>query len=927
MVEQSKRVLGWTVFGLAILILLTFSMISGAYTALQWFISQGYGDVWWKTRIAQVQFYFVGLSVSVLLYALNYWFGSARIRANFGGSRLSSQLRVLYLGAPLLPAVFVHGPSFAALWDEYVLFRHGGQFGLVDPILGVDASFYMFALDFYTALLNWFRVLFVFTALYSVALYLVPLQGVDLASNKRRFQEVLNLGVSQLSLSVALFILATAATSYFGRYALLYDGGSDKLAGAAYADVHARMGAYVVFAVLGVVLALTTAAAGFTRRWKAPAVAAGVWVVVYVVLLRIYPWAVQTISVSPNELSAETPFIEHSIKFTRVGYALDAVDKQPFDAHEVVNAAALNRNPTIVKNIRLWDYRPVRSTYKQLQEIKPYYEFADVDIDRYRVNGEIRQVLISARELNHNELPSRARSWIQSHLQYTHGYGVVVSPTNRVTPAGLPELWVKDFPPQIVDGMPKIKRPGIYYGELTNEYAVVGTATKEIDYPRDQDFAPTQYNGKGGVRLGTGLRRLLLAWQFDTWKLLVSDEVKPDSRILFNRQIHQAVRSIAPFLVFDQDPYIVIGDDGNQYWIMDAYTTSDRFPYSQRFDREVFSRVSGSGKQSNFTQFAGINYIRSSVKVVIDAYDGTIKFYRFDPKDPVLRAWSSFFPGIFQPMSAMPAFLKAHLRYPEMMFLLQAGIYSDYHMDHPQAFYNREDRWQIATEQYSGRTRKVEPYYTVIKLPGQTEPEYILMLPFVPKSKQNLIAWMAARCDFVPGEGREERYGQLVVLDFPRARQFYGPIQIESRIDQDADISRDLTLWNQEGSQVIRGNLLVIPIENSLLYVEPVYLQSTQSPFPELKRVVVADSNSVVMRETLAEALSALTSGSVRVAGNVSTSGAGSQGRDEALREIARGARNALNRARRAAGEGKWKDYGREMETLEGLLNRMSRSE
>ena len=939
--KDSPPLYRWALAALLLALLSAFTMVSGAFTSLEWFASHGAADVWWKTRLIQVAFYLIGTVTAYALYCANYLFGTLRIRGHFGGARFAPALRLLYLGIPLLPALLIHGPSAAALWDEYVLFQHGGPFGVTDPILNRDASFYMFSVDFYTALIDWLRVTFVFQMLYSGALYLIPLRGVDVAANPGRLQSVTNLLVSHVAISAGFFILATAANAYFGRFMLLYDGGSDKLAGAAFTDVNARMGAYTVFFVLGILLAFTTAAAGFTRRWTPPAVAAGVWVLVYVVLLRVYPGVVQAISVRPNEMNAEKPFIEHSIRFTRMAYNLDRVNKRPFDPAGTVQAAALNRNPTIVKNIRLWDYRPVRATYRQLQEIKRYYEFHDVDIDRYTVNGELRQVLISARELNQERLPARAKSWIQAQLQYTHGFGVVASPTNRVTPAGLPELWVKDFPPQVLPGLPEIKRPGIYYGELTDQYAVVRTGMEEIDYPRGQDFALTRYEGKGGVALGAGLRKLLLAWQFDTWKLLVSKEVKTDSRLLYNRQIHRAVRLLAPFLEFDDDPYIIMGKDGRLYWMMDAYTTSSKFPYSQRFDREVFSRVTGAGKSDNFSRFANINYIRNSVKVVIDAYDGTIRFYAFDKKDPVLGAWSSFYPKLFRPLSEMPTFLLEHLRYPEMLFLIQAGIYSDYHMTNPQAFYNREDRWELATEQYAGKTRKVEPYYTVIKLPGETKPEYILMLPLVPKGKQNLIAWMAARCDFgaLPPDstaaGKQPapelvptRYGELVVLDLPRARQFYGPIQIESRIDQDAEISPQLTLWNQEGSQVIRGNLLVIPIENSLLYFEPIYLQSRQSPFPELKRVVVADSNSVVMRETLEEALSALVSGSVS-AGDGTRPGpmASEQEKQQNTRDLARDARNTLRRARKAAGEGRWSDYGKELERLDETLNRMGRGQ
>ncbi len=925
---------GVAVAGLFVAIV-AFAIASGAFTTHAWFASQGAAEVWWKLRLFQWSLFGAGVLAALSLYGLNFAIASLRLRRHFPHQGLTPGQGRLLLGVGALLSVIWHGPSLVIFWEKFVLFQHGVSMGTADPILQRDASFYMFALPFWTDLVAWLRTLVFFQLLYALLLHVFLLSDWTRQTDSRQRAALLYLPISQAGLWGGLFLLSIAAGAYLARFTVLFEGGSDRLAGAAYTDVQARMGAYGVFAVLGGCLALATALAAFARRWIVPVSVAGVFVLLYVVLLGIYPWAVQGITVRPNELNAEKPYIEHNIRFTRLGYRLENVNKRSFDPEGTLRADVLARNPTIVQNIRLWDYRPIKATYRQLQEIKPYYEFFDVDIDRYRVNGELRQVLISARDLNHRALAGRVQSWIQTQLQYTHGYGVVMSPTNRVTGAGLPELWVKDFPPHVGPGLPELKRPGIYFGELTDQYAVVRTTMEEIDYPRDQDFAPTRYDGSGGVPLGSGLRKLLLAWQFDTWKLLVSREVTHESRLLYNRNIHRAVRLLAPFLRFDHDPYIVMARDGRLYWILDAYTVSSSFPYSRRFDAEVFGRVSGSGKNNDFKQLAGINYIRNSVKVVIDAYDGQVRFFRFDEQDPVLRSWTAFFPGLFRPLSEMPEFLLPHLRYPEMLFLVQAGIYSDYHMDNAHSFYNREDRWHVATEQYAGRTRRVEPYYTVIRLPGEKQAEYILMLPFVPAGKQNLIAWMAARCDFASPVSQSGRrpggpprvggpdagaYGEILVLDFPRSRQIYGPIQIESRIDQDAEISPQLTLWNQEGSQVIRGNLLVIPIENSLLYFEPLYLQSRQSPFPELKRVVVADSRSVVMRETLSEALSALVSGSTGGGGRHDLGGPTDTG------VLARQAQIGWRRARRAAGEGRWVDYGRELERLEELLSRLGRA-
>ncbi len=905
-----------------LLLFSSFNFISYNYTSLLWFESQEQAALWWKVWSRQVQFYLLGFGLACAGYYASYLVGGYRIRNRFGAS-IPGSLRLLFLGAPIFLALVVHGPSFASMWQEHVLASAPGtEFGVKDPLFNRDASFYMFQLDWYTGLLNWARTYLSLLAIYSAVLYLFPLQGLDFERDRRRFLDVFNLSLTHLGVIAGLFILMLAFDSWVTRYSLVFNGGSTRVAGASYTDVNARVPAYMVLFYLGLVLSVVVTASSFLRTWKAPVFTTGGWLAVYFIMIKVYPWAVQTITVDPNELTVEQPFIERSIKYTRIGYGLDKVKKTRFNAGNTVSAKALNRNPTIVKNIRLWDYRPIKATYRQLQEIKPYYEFRDVDIDRYMVNGELRQVLLSARELELSELPLRARSWIRSHLQYTHGYGVVMSPTNRITREGQPEFWIKDFPPKSRSGLPEVKQPGIYYGEGTNDYAVVKTSMKEIDYPRDQDFATTQYAGKGGVKLGSGLRKLLISWQFDTWKLLVSREVQTDSRVLFNRNIHRAVRRLAPFLKFDDDPYMVVGKDGKLYWMMDAYTTSTKFPYSRRFDRAIFNRL---GAQRRFRRAANINYIRNSVKIVIDAYNGNASFYLFDEKDPVIRAWKTFLPGLFKPMKEMPEFLKPHLRYPVFQFMVQAGVYAKFHMEKAATFFNDEDLWEIATELYSGSAQQVEPYYLVTKLPGETKPEYILMLPFVPRGKDNLIAWMAARCDYGPGKDGG-KYGQIMLLDFPRSRQFYGPQQIESRISQDADISKDLKLWKSASSTVIRGNLLVIPIEDSVLYVEPLYLrsQASSSTIPELKRVIVADAQSVVMRESLSGALSALTRQSVRVAPGLDP-GRGGQPRGLNTVETARNARAALRRARRAAGDGRWEEFGKAMAELEKLLGQLSK--
>lgn len=932
--QQTRNYLVTAVFVIAFLFISFFSFISYTYTTYLWFDSLGQVGVWWNTWTAGVKFYLLGAGAALPGYLLCFWGARFAMRHQLPGGRFSTAVNVLFALGALAVALLLHGPMFSSLWQDWVLFAHAPDYGQTDPIFGRDISFYMFHLEWYRSLLAWGKTYLVFLAIFSVVLYVVPWQGTDFSRYPNWYREALRAGLAQLGVLAGLFALLYAFDAYFERFALLYGEPGSVVAGASYTDVHARAPAYTIFFYAGIVVSVMLMASGFLRKIILPGLVAGAYVGLRILVLGFYPYIVQTLQVNPNEFTAEEKYIEHSLEYTRLAYGLERVNSRRIEAGGAVDGAMLRRNATTVKNIRLWDYRAIRDTFKQLQEIRPYYEFNDVDIDRYMVDGEMRQVMLAARELNLDELPEQARNWVQTRLQYTHGYGLVMAPSNRVNSEGLPELWVKNFPPASAPGAPTVKRPGIYFGELTNDYIIVNTRMKEIDYPLEENFAETNYEGKGGIEIGAGLRRLLLAWQFsDTFRILVSSEINSESRLLFHRNIETAARKLAPFLQFDPDPYLVAGEDGNLYWMIDAYTVSDKFPYSQHFDLDYFARMPESRRNRRYGGFYRANYLRNSVKVVVDAYDGTISLYRFDNQDPVIRAWEGFLPGLIKPLEEMPEFLRRHVRYPESLFLVQAAVYTDYHMKDAQAFYNREDRWQIAREAYAdSRDRQfVEPYYTVIKFPGEDREEYILMLPFVPNNKDNMIAWMAARCDWRPlaaADGTSSNtYGEILLFDFPRTKQIYGPNQIESRIEKDAEISRDLTLWGQQGSRVLRGNLLVIPIEDSLLYVEPLYLESEQSRFPELKRVIVGDARSVVMRESLSASLGALTSSRI-------TLGEGPAAADGTLevpaaprdaKVLAREAREAIRRARRAAGEGKWNEFGRSMQELEDILGRMER--
>jgi uncharacterized membrane protein (UPF0182 family) len=534
--------------------------------------------------------------------------------------------------------------------------------------------------------------------------------------------------------------------------------------------------------------------------------------------------------VRPNELTAETPYIARAIAATRAGFGIDRVREREFPATPL-DPGAVARQQATIDNVRLWDYRPMLRTLGQIQTLRPYYTFADVDVDRYTIAGRQRQVMLAARELSVARLPEAARTWVNEHLVYTHGYGLVMTPVNRFTGEGMPEFFIKDIPP--VTSVPlRLDRPEIYFGELTTGYVVVNTAVPELDYPRGDDNVYAHYQGRGGIRL-SALARLAMAYRFGDVRLALSRDIGPQSRLLFRRQIVARARQIAPFLRYDRDPYLVLAD-GRLVWILDAYTATDRYPYA--------------------TRYGDVNYIRNSVKVVIDAYEGHVTFYLMAPEDPLARTFARVFPTLFRPVAEMPPAIAAHLRYPVDLFELQAQVFATFHMRDPQVFYNREDAWQIPSEVFGNETVRVEPYYVTMRLAEASAPEFVLILPFAPAGRDNMIAWMAARND-------PPHYGELIVYRFPKARIVFGPMQIEARINQDATIAQQLTLWNQQGSQVIRGNLLVIPIEDGLLYVEPLFLQAERSQLPELKRVIVASGAAVVMAPTLEAALAGLLGG------------------------------------------------------------------
>ena len=727
------------------------------------------------------------------------------------------------------------GVSASAEWQTLLLYQHAQPFGIADPLFGRDIGFYVFQVPLWQRALRWSFGIILLTLVTTALVYFL---GRVLVLTSRGPVITARARAHLLGL-VAILLFAKAADFWLDRYELLYSQ-RGAVFGATYTDVHATLPALQWLAVLAALCGLTALVHVFRRSARPVLAGLMVLVVGWMVGVWAFPTLVQRLRVAPNALVAESPYIAHHIGLTRRAFALDRIEERDFPAQETLTAADLARNAPTLKNVRLWDQAPLLATFAQLQEIRTYYRFVDVDNDRYTIDGEYQQVMLSARELSYQNLPREVqggqdadRQWINEHLQYTHGYGAVVGPVNRITAEGLPELYIKDIPPASRTSL-RMTRPEIYFGEVSNEYVFVRTRSQEIDYPAaaGDENVYTTYGGQGGVPVGSFWRRLLLSIRFGSYRILLSPEITSESRVLFNRQVGERVRRIAPFLRFDSDPYLVIRDNGRLAWLLDGYTVTDRFPYSER--------VPGLG-----------NYVRNAVKVAIDAYDGTVHFYVADAEDPLVRAYSAMFPGLLAPIDAMPADLRAHVRYPEEQFNVQTRVFGRYHVTNALRFFQNDDLWTVPTGQTNEQSLPSEAYYVIMRMPGESKAEFLLLQPMIPISRPNMIAWVAARND--PGV-----YGSTRVYRFPSETTIFGPAQIEARIDQDPIISEQFTLWRNSGSNVIRGNLIVVPVGDSLIYLQPIYLQSTGSAFPEFRRIVVASPRQVVWGETLTQALTLL---------------------------------------------------------------------
>jgi hypothetical protein len=743
-------------------------------------------------------------------------------------------------------------------WSRILLYFYPTPFKESEPLFGHDISFYIFSFPVWELLDFWLMGLFLFGLVAVLLIYLLAgdsfSQGKFPGFSQGQRRHLYRLGAGMAAIVAVRFWLS--------RYELLYSTRGVSY-GASYTDVTAQLpvntGLSLLTGAIAIWMVIQTIF-GF-RHFKVAGQGVLVMLGLYLAVVGVadigVPAAVQRFAVQPNELARERPYIERSIALTRAAFALKSIDVETFNPKGELTTASLAKGNLTIRNIRLWDERPLLETNRQLQQIRLYYKFPDADIDRYTLKQDVgtekQQVLISARELDYSAVPEQAKTWINQHLIYTHGYGFTISPVNTVGPGGLPDYFVKDIGTDANDksalktssesirvSIP-IGKPRIYYGEITNNYVMSSTKARELDYPSGNDNVYNTYDGKGGVRLSSWWRQLLFAQYLKDWQMLLSRNITFESKLLFRRNINQRIRAIAPFLRYDQDPYLVVAnasevDDAqtqnNLYWIVDAYTTSDRYPYSDPGKNEF-------------------NYIRNSVKVVVDAYHGDVNFYIADPQDPIINTWSAIFPRLFKPLDAMPTALRSHIRYPMDFFSVQSERLLTYHMTDPQVFYNREDQWQVPQEIYGTEPRTVQPYYLIMKLPTAQSEEFILLLPFTPPQRNNLIAWLAARSD-------GEDYGKLLLYQFPKQELVYGIEQIEALINQDPVISQQISLWNRQGSRALQGNLLIIPIEQSLLYVEPLYLEAERNSLPTLVRVIVAYGNRIVMAETLEQALQSI---------------------------------------------------------------------
>jgi len=920
--KRNKSNVFWGIF--IGLLSLGFFWFMGFWGEALWFRSLGYENRFWLKIIYSGVCALAGILIS------------------FGGTYLltlpiSKNFKYIKW-VTILVATFSGGMWGYSNWDVILKFLNSVPTNMMDPIFGKSIGFYLFTLPF----LDIIYVLFFTISFLSIAASIIATfvrlgpQGIFFYLPPSVSESTKSLHNS-LYLNSSVFLLVLAFGKFLSKYHLMYSS-SGVVFGPGWTDTNILIPAFNIVVVLMVLMSiviiipyLRNKYKNLFNRFRINATNSPIFIMggtgVFVILiwflgLTAIPGLFEALVVKPSEITYERPYITNNIKFTRYGFGLNKVKTKEFPENGTFTMNTVKNNPVIFNNIRLWDWRALDATYRQFQGFRLYYQFSHVDVDRYNINGNYRQVMVSAREMDINNLPAQSQTFVNKRFQYTHGYGITMSTVNEFTPQGLPHLLIKNIPTESEDSTLDVTQPRIYYGELTNTPVIVNSKEKEFDYPNGNENVYNRYNGKGGVRLSNLWRKFLFGWKYDGTQLLFSDYPTDNSRIMFHREIGERIRLLAPFLKFDNDPYIVL-DNGNLYWMIDAYTTSDYFPYGEPFasDESIgYGEGSSSGNLYNTISgiFNGDNYIRNSVKVVVNAYNGSVNFYVFDKNDPLIKAWSKIYPGLFKPESELTKGLLAHIRYPQDMLLTQGIIYEKYHMTDPTVFYNQEDIWVRATEKYYSSIQPVEPYFIIWQLPGSDKPQFSLILPFTPKNRQVLIGWIAGLCD-------PDNYGELITYQFPKGKMITGPQQVETKIDQDSYLSGQLTLWDQRGSNVIRGNVLAIPVANTLFYVEPIYLQAETAAYPELRLVVVMHGDDMSYAQTFDQALNKFFNASSTnnpPPQEVSTTQTSTSTTSNS--DLIQQANEAFNNYLKFSGQKKFNEAARELGKLQDALNKLS---
>lgn len=911
----TRQKTAWSVSGILLgLLTILFFWFMGFWGEKLWFDQLGYGERFWTVWLSEI-FLFAGTFVAGtgIIYLLTV--------------RLTRD--VVYLG--ILSALIgglISGFYWASNWEVVLAFMHRITTDMTEPILNHQTGFYLFSYPFLQAIYTYLLILLIIAA------------GAAVIRFAYLRSRVLKIGgtmpgkmpLCALYVLVGIFLLVLAFGKFLARFGILFSE-YGIVSGPGWTDVNIRLPMLNVIMVLtilgGVALIIAGVSPSFRNRFNIKSVQpdfssmiiiAGSVFAGWILLLGAAPMLLQWLKVEPNEITLEQPYIEHNIRFTQSGYHLDKVEKKEYDVSSEFNRSNIEENRNLFSNIRLWDYRALDAVFKQFQEIRLYYEFRDVDIDRYMIDSNYRQVMVSAREMQPDNLPLQSQTFVNRHFKYTHGHGAVLNLVNEFTEEGLPNLLIRDIPPVSSHEQLKITRPEVYYGELPENYVLVNSAEKEFDYPSGEENIYSRYAGDGGVQVSNFWRKVIYGWSYGGTRFLLSGYPTPESRIMIHRQIIDRVRTITPFLSFDNDPYIVIAG-GKMYWIIDAYTSSGYYPYSEPFSsfENARSLLSGnspgkSGENMLGSSLQSDNYIRNSVKIVVDAYNGDTDFYIFEEDDPLVRVYDRIFPGLLKSESEMPPALRKHVRYPADMLLMQGLVYAKYHMTDPTVFYNQEDLWVRATEKYYNNVQPVEPYYIMWEQPGSDETEFILMLPFTPKNKQVMIGWIAGMCD-------DENYGRFLAYQFPKEKRVLGTQQVETKIDQDSYLSGQLTLWDQRGSNVIRGNVLAIPVNGTIIYVEPIYLQSETSAYPELRLVAVMHNDNLSYAETFEQALENLFSDAeARLPASETSQGTERAGTEELIRRANEAFENYLEMTRQK----QFREAGTELERLEKALQQLS---